>query len=159
VRGFPTVLACLALLCAACAAAPSPDHEPVASTGAALAAGQEVTVGNRGLDPLAQDGPRIVISGLWTDLAEVFCVKAGAAHLLQKLMPGPGVVLYVVPRVAAGQGTIVVSTSPFGPVLGVLAVYAPSSAGWHLEASLAPPASVSVADVFGTPVVTTARAF
>ncbi len=88
-----------------------------------------------------------------TDLAKVFCVSAGAAQLLQTLNPGPGVQANA-PRVAAAQGTFVVSTSPYGPVLGVLAVYTPGSSGWHLEASLGPPASVTVADGFGAPVVT-----
>jgi len=141
-------------LCAACAAS-SPDHEPVARTRATLATGQEVMLAGKGLDPAAQDGPRIVLPGevFETGLAKVFCVQAGTAQLLQTLMPGPGVQPYI-PRVAAGQGTIVVSTSPSGPVLGVVAVYAPTGSGWQLEASLAPPASVTLADAFGAPLVT-----
>ncbi len=108
-----------------------------------------------GTVPAAQDGPRVVLPGKFPapDLAKVYCMQGGAAKLLQTLLPGPGVQPDA-PTVAAGQGTIVVSTSPSGPVLGVLAVYAPSSSGWQLEASLAPPASVTVADVFGAPLVT-----
>jgi len=107
-----------------------------------------------GTVPAAQDGPRVVLPGKLpaTDLAKVYCMQGGATQLLQTLMPGPGVQPHV-PRVAAGQGTIVVSTSPSGPVLGALAVYEPSSSGWQLEASLAPRASVTVADVFGAPLV------